>query len=387
VPLLTTPLGQVTYEQVIEFCKTFAEGVRVEYKREPGNKTPKVVSSFANTVGGVWVIGVDVDKKTNMAILPPAGLSLEPGIEERITQSALMGVAPSITPALRVFEIPDKPGLALVVVKIPESIEAPHAIENSTRVFVRNASTTEPYELADIDRIEYLLQRRRDSAGLRERLIKRAADRSFYGSDRHRIRVVVCPVFPKGTLFSHDELWERAEDLRLKNNRHLRDFRLVHDAVASPRASGGIEFYFECSVQGVVYYEGPASLRGEVKGIPFVMLPQLISPLAQTINTAIPLLRGQLTNVLIRYELYGWEGRAFLLYEPFNMSWSERIAEESRCIDAHVSVETTVVAEELVESRPRLLIELLQELLWAFNCRSAKLPELVYATAKEEGLL
>jgi len=37
VPLFTTPLGQVTYEQVIEFCRTFAEGVRVEYKREPAN--------------------------------------------------------------------------------------------------------------------------------------------------------------------------------------------------------------------------------------------------------------------------------------------------------------------------------------------------------------
>jgi hypothetical protein len=335
----------------------------------------------------VWVIGVDADKKTNMAILPPAGLRLEPGIEERITQSALMGIAPGITPALRVFAIPDKPGHALVVVKVPESIEAPHAIENSTRVFVRNASTTEPYELADIDRIDYLLKRRRDSTAFRERLVDRAAERSFYVRTVPRVRVIVCPLFPRGTLFSRDELWERAEELRQTNNRHLRDFRLVHDAVASPRFSGGIEFYFECSVEGLVYYEGPAHLQGEVKGIPFVMLTQLISPLAQTINTAIPLLRGQLTNVLIRYDLYGWQNRAFLLYEPSKMSCPERFAEGSRCIDGHITVEATVVAEELVENRPRILIDLIQNLLWAFNCRSDKLPELVYATAKEDRLL
>jgi len=387
MPLLTTPLSQVTYEQVIEFCKTFGEGVRVEYKRDPGKNTPKVVSSFANTLGGVWVIGVEADKKTNMPIFPLAGLKLEPGIEERITQSALMGIAPGITPAVRVFDMPDKPEHVLVVVKVPESVEAPHAIENSTRAYVRNVSTTEPYELANIDRIEYLLQRRHDSIVVRERLIKRAADRSFYVRTEPRVRVVVCPVFPRGALFSRDELWTRAEDLRVKNVRHLRDFRLVHEAVASPRASGRNEFYFECSVEGVVYCEGPASLEGDVKGIPFVMLPQLIVPLGQTLNTAISLLKGHLTNVLIRYELYGWQGRAFLTHAPEQLHWPERAAENSRCSDSHVAVEATAVAEELVERRAALLIQLLQDVLWAFNFRSEKTPELVYTAAKGARLL
>ncbi len=44
--MFTTPLSQVTFDQLLAFCQAFPEGVRVEYKREAAN-IPKVVSSFA----------------------------------------------------------------------------------------------------------------------------------------------------------------------------------------------------------------------------------------------------------------------------------------------------------------------------------------------------
>ena len=90
-------------------------------------------------MGGVWVIGVDTDKTTNRPILPPVGVKREPGIEEQITQSALTGVYPGITPDVRVVDIPDQADRVLVFVRVPESIEAPHAIQNATRVYIRNA--------------------------------------------------------------------------------------------------------------------------------------------------------------------------------------------------------------------------------------------------------
>ena len=244
MPLFTTPLSQVTYDQVLEFCRTFAEGPRVEYKTEPAN-IPKVISSFANTMGGVWVIGVDTDKTTNRPILPPVGVNREPGIEEQITQSALTGVYPGITPDVRVVDIPDQADRVLVVVRVPESIEVPHSIQNATRVYIRDASTTAAVELADIDRIDYLLTRRRDTAGRRERLIERAAARSLYARHEGRVRVVVSPMFPRGTLFSRDELHERAERLKQMPVRHVTDFRLVHEAVSTPRTADA-KFYFEC---------------------------------------------------------------------------------------------------------------------------------------------
>lgn len=84
------PLSEVTYDQVIEFCRAFPEGVRVEYKRDVANVS-KVISSFANTGGGIWIIGVETDKSNN-AILPPVGLARRAGIEEQIVQSAQSGI-------------------------------------------------------------------------------------------------------------------------------------------------------------------------------------------------------------------------------------------------------------------------------------------------------
>jgi hypothetical protein len=373
VPLFSTPLGQVTYDQVIQFCTTFAEGVRVEYKTEPANM-PKVIASFANTMGGVWVIGVETDKTTNRPILPPVGLKREPGIEERITQSALTGIYPGITPDVRVVDIPDQTDRVVVVVRVAESIEAPHAIQNATRVYIRNASTTEPVELADIERIDYLLTRRRDTVAHRERLIHRAAERSSYAHHVGRVRVVVSPMFPRGTLFSRDELFERADRLKDMQVKHLQDYRLVHEAVASRRQ----DFYFECSVEGVVFYEAPAPEGDRVGNVKFVTLPELVLPLSESLNTAAALLKDRLTNVLVRYELYGWQGVAAFPLPPTRvMHPAERAVEGARCLDSQIRVEATAVAEELVQGRLPLLIQLLTDVLWAFNYRSPDIPTLV----------
>jgi hypothetical protein len=93
--MFNKPLETATYDDVLAFCGTFTEGVRVEYKRTPVN-IPKVVSSLANTVGGIWVIGLETDA-ANRAILPPVGLPLTPGIEEQIVVQRTLRVADSTT--------------------------------------------------------------------------------------------------------------------------------------------------------------------------------------------------------------------------------------------------------------------------------------------------
>ena len=53
----------ITVAHVRDFCARFSEGLRVEYKRDfdanVREKLPKVVSSFANSHGGVLVVGVN----------------------------------------------------------------------------------------------------------------------------------------------------------------------------------------------------------------------------------------------------------------------------------------------------------------------------------------
>ena len=102
--MFTTPTAAIDFARVEEFCRRFPEGVRVEYK-EQLTKIPRVVSSFANSVGGVWIIGVETDSN-NMPVFPIKGMPKTPGIEEQIVQSCITGIYPAITPEVKVIESP-----------------------------------------------------------------------------------------------------------------------------------------------------------------------------------------------------------------------------------------------------------------------------------------
>jgi hypothetical protein len=103
------------------------------------------------------MIGIEEDRKTRSRKLLP--LSQMAGYEEQVTQACLMGINPPILPAIRVFDVPGVASKVIVVVKVNQSVEAPHAIENSTRVYVRTGNLSQPYQLADVSTLEYLFKR------------------------------------------------------------------------------------------------------------------------------------------------------------------------------------------------------------------------------------
>jgi len=129
-------IAEITLDDVQVFCREWGEGVRVEYKNQMIENIPKTISAFANTLGGVIVIGVNPDKARNRVIFPIEGMDVQEGIEEKITQRSIQGIYPGIVPDIKVLEVPDKPGKIVVVVKVHETLEAPHAIQNSTRVYI-----------------------------------------------------------------------------------------------------------------------------------------------------------------------------------------------------------------------------------------------------------
>ena len=152
--LFSSPLHSLDLRQIEQFCRNWTEGVRVEYQRELDTRhIPKIVSSFANTVGGIWIIGVATDVE-NRAVFPIRGISRTTGIEERIAQSCYHNLYPPLLPNIKIIDVPGNGGQVVVVVQIPESVEAPHAIENSTKVYIRTNSTAEIIQIAEIDRIE-----------------------------------------------------------------------------------------------------------------------------------------------------------------------------------------------------------------------------------------
>jgi hypothetical protein len=392
--MFNTPLANVTLDQIVQFCQTFPEGVRVEYKRQVPTDIPKIISSFANTAGGIWVIGVETDPATNMPTLPLSGMPRRPGVEEQIIQSAHTGIYPSITPDVRVFEVEGQPDRIIVVIRVLESIEAPHAIENSTRVYVRVASTTPPYDLADIDRIEYLLKRRQEPERRRETLIAQAAARSPHRKS-HLFRVIVAPIYPRGVLIARDTLFDRAEHLEHQGMPYLTEFRRVHEGLMSSGRTGRpMHHHFEVNVYGIAFLDEPGQAEGDIEvrrrqvRVPYVTPARLLYSPALMLNHVIPLYQGTFTNILIRYELFGWEGVSLLPELPGrHIIDRELVVDRHECIDYEISVSAHTVLESLADRRVDVITKIMEQVLWAFNYTDSHLRTHIESLLRLNGLI
>ena len=115
---------EITFEVIEDFCMRWQEGVRVEYKSIIHNEIPKTLSSFANTQGGVLIIGVETDKTHNKVIFPIRGIQKENSIEERFVQSGLMGINPPVIPEVIILDVPGTENI-VIVVRVDESVQGP----------------------------------------------------------------------------------------------------------------------------------------------------------------------------------------------------------------------------------------------------------------------
>ena len=194
---------EITFEVVENFCREWPEGVRVEYKQEIKD-IPKIVSSFANTQGGVFIIGVKADQTDNKVVFPIEGIPETVGIEEAIMQSAYEGIYPPVMPEVIKVNVPESDDVpesdnVVIIVRVDESVSAPHAIQNSTRVYIRVGSVTQPYkkpELSELDRIEYLFKRRQDTQIVGQRILDQIEDRSnlIYTLNNPTMKLIARPV-------------------------------------------------------------------------------------------------------------------------------------------------------------------------------------------------
>ena len=111
-----TKLGnEIDFNDIESFCREWGEGVRVEYKSEIAH-LPKIISSFSNTQGGIFIIGVETDLN-NKVKFPIQGMPNEGGIEERIVQSALTGIYPAVMPEVIIRDVPGETDKVVVVMR------------------------------------------------------------------------------------------------------------------------------------------------------------------------------------------------------------------------------------------------------------------------------
>ena len=348
--MFTKPIDEITFEDVKSFCQVSAESVRVEYKKEIRH-IPKIVSSFSNTYGGVFLIGVEADQTNNMPIFPIEGIPKVSGIEERIQQSALTGIYPGVIPEIKVVDVPDSNNV-VIIVRVDESLQAPHAIEDVTRVYIRVGSITQPYEykLANMDNIAYMLKRREDSQVIARQILERisgkisAIEPDSLTIDNHahiyeylpKITVIAQPTFPYRPMISVSDIYE------LCQNRSSR-FRRVEGGAAyvGQRYDGRryvddlTERYIELNEYGIIYRKAMLSIYDDF-GHERIDCDQFFFHIKDVIKSAVDLYGKceYLGNIKISIHLQEVLDRA--LSDPDGRSYREEITRnfnaEPKCV-------------------------------------------------------
>ena len=176
VKLHTARLSSVTWQDVVDYCDLgLPEGINRDYKADVPKDMAKTVAAMTNTSGGGILIGVAEDRKSSKPISPHRGVPMDPGLNEQILNICVSNITPILAPDVAV--VPDPTAtVAVTVLRISQSHQAPHAISKSTAVYIHRGGTSNLENLATLDGFEWLRQGRQKSIAVREGLISRAKD-------------------------------------------------------------------------------------------------------------------------------------------------------------------------------------------------------------------
>ena len=377
--MFTKLATDITFSDIEDFCREFGEGVRVEYKRDFDIKKhiPKTVSAFANTQGGIFIIGAETDKTTNKVIAID-GIPNSGGIEEQIQQSALRSIHPEVIPEVIICDVPENPNNVVVIVRVGESPQAPHAIQNSTKVYIRVGSITQPYELklAEIDQIEYMLKRREDSQITTRQILDRTEERieSFFITNKPNITVIAHPVFPYRPVISTGDIYEfaREGDLYWRYSS-----RVAGGWVASTIRNSDSYVYWELNEYGVVYHRATLDKIEQYSGgeAEYLDFRQFVWLIGRLIKRATSFYKkcGYLGNVDITVKLRQVFDEKLLFYRSYHVILNRHIKpddmEKQQCLDSQVLAFAQLFPQELIDREKFIdtVDGLADLLLWAFN--------------------
>jgi predicted HTH transcriptional regulator len=184
------------------------EGLRTEFKRKFSTfeKIAKELIAFANTKGGVLIIGVDDNGKIY-------GVESEKGETELVKEAAERYCEPPVDISIQYFDVENK---ELVVVTVPESEYKPHRVQdylpeiepNTAHVYVRvrdksvlaskemikilqaraKRLTLKHYEIGKIEKIVFEYLEDHESITVKE--LKQKANVSYRRASRALIKLV-----------------------------------------------------------------------------------------------------------------------------------------------------------------------------------------------------
>jgi hypothetical protein len=271
----------------------------------------------------------------------------------------------------------DIPNQIFLVIEVDESGEAPHAIENSKKVYVRTGNAANPYDFAEVDLIIDLLKRREEPLARRERLIRFAQDRShqIVPSEEPFIRISICPTFPRSPQCTAQQAWEFLVETTMRDAQLIpyNSMKRIPDGAASFRLQdagrAGIRpQYMELGSYGLLFLAGQFPVRQWAHGIDIqhLVFGDLFHALvrltvcAERFYTAFGYSGSLVVNVSLHH-IQGWAMRFVDPIGPFSDD-----PEDFRCHTYFVVAERLITVEQIRAQRVDELTKILTELTWAF---------------------
>ncbi len=226
--MFTKPIREIEWNDIEEFCQQqIPEGPFLDYKQSIPDNLENTIAAMANTLGGIIIIGIeDNDSKPK---IPIKGIDYDRGLSEKITNIILSRMTPPVFPEIRVAQKENK---AILVLGIPQSHQTPHAVAKNTRVYIRTGNVNTPEELSTIDNIQWLVNQRKESVNLREKLFNQMEERYLTFLERAAKRpdnlntkklstgiltISASPLYPRSYFMSPPELKEMRVKIRVQD--------------------------------------------------------------------------------------------------------------------------------------------------------------------------
>lgn len=166
--LLPVPFGELTIDHVraiLDDLRGEGETLFFERKRQydvkdPARKLAPSCASFANTQGGLLLVGVEDETNGISGITLPSG---EP--ELWLTNVLRTSVLPLPPVRARFIPLDDGSGLGVFAVLVRESSTTPHLLIRAGAIYVRNPKSNDPVPIADQAQLLDLMRRGREARG------------------------------------------------------------------------------------------------------------------------------------------------------------------------------------------------------------------------------
>ena len=228
--MFNIPIDAIRIQDIEQFLQSgVREGTLLDFKEDFPKRLDKTISSMANTFGGMILIGVE-ETATGAGIVPIRGLSLGPGLRERVIQIGVSSVYPPLIPEVSVVEFKSDPALAtpdkaVVVIRVHES-EQGHAVDDRSTIYIRADNVSDRMRKATVEEVEWFLQKRQKSVTLKNRVIEQTKKHAhqFLVKLRHnhqrsaaepfgRFVIWTIPSFPRSAIVTPKQLYDMTPEL------------------------------------------------------------------------------------------------------------------------------------------------------------------------------